>query len=148
MIQVVDYTGLINTQNISWQLLKDNLTLDSNIFRHALRVSIATLAGYIISRYLSVGHSYWILLTIIVILKPTYSLTQKRNYQRLLGTAIGALLALGFLFFVENRTALFCWHACPDGWHLCFLRSNYLLGVIFTTAHILVLFHLQLRYKF
>ena len=137
-----EYAGLINTQNITWQLIKDNLTLDSNTFRHAVRVSIATVIGYIISRYLSVGHSYWILLTIIVILKPTYSLTQKRNYQRLWGTAAGALLALGLLYFVENRTALFiCMIVLMTGTY-SFLRSNYLVGVLFTTAYILVLFHL------
>lgn len=138
----IEYAGLINTQNITWQLLKDNLTLDSNTFRHAVRVSIATVAGYIISRYLSVGHSYWILLTIIVILKPTYSLTQKRNYQRLLGTAIGALLALGLLYSVENKTVLFiCMLILMIGTY-SFLRSNYFIGVLFTTAFILVLFHL------
>lgn len=139
---IADYSGLINTQNISWQLLKDNLTLDSNTFRHALRVSIATVAGYIFSRFLSIGHSYWILLTIIVILKPTYSLTQKRNYQRLWGTAAGALLALILLYTIENRTALFvCMIVLMIGTY-SFLRSNYLIGVLFTTAYILVLFHL------
>ncbi len=75
----IESTDLVNTQNISSELLKDNLTPASNTFRHAVRVSIATVAGYIISRYLSVGHSYWILLTIVVILKPTYSITQKKN---------------------------------------------------------------------
>jgi uncharacterized membrane protein (TIGR01666 family) len=138
----IDYTGLINTQNISWQLLLDNLTLDSNTFRHAVRVSIATVAGYIISRFLSIGHSYWILLTIIVILKPTYSLTQKRNYERLWGTASGALLALLLLYTIDNRTALFvCMIVLMIGTY-SFLRSNYLIGVLFTTAYILVLFHL------
>ncbi|MBS1656087.1 MAG: FUSC family protein, partial [Bacteroidetes bacterium] len=90
----IGYKGIVNSQNISWQVLRDNLSIHSNIFRHALRVSIATLAGYIISRFLSVGHSYWILLTIIVILKPTYSLTRKRNAQRLWGTASGAVTGL------------------------------------------------------
>ena len=138
----IDYAGLINTQNISWQLLEDNLTLDSNTFRHAVRVSIATVAGYIISRFLSIGHSYWILLTIIVILKPTYSLTQKRNYERLWGTASGALLALVLLYTIENRTVLFaCMIVLMIGTY-SFLRSNYLIGVLFTTAYILVLFHL------
>ncbi len=138
----IEYSGIINTQNISWEVLKDNLTLDSNTFRHAVRVSIATVAGYIISRYLSFGHSYWILLTIIVILKPTYSLTQKRNYERLWGTAGGALLALLLLYFVENKTALFaCMILLMIGTY-SFLRTNYLVGVLFTTAYVLVLFHL------
>jgi uncharacterized membrane protein YccC len=138
----IDYAGLINTQNISWEVLKANLTLDSNTFRHALRVSIATVAGYIISRYLSVGHSYWILLTIIVILKPTYSLTKKRNYQRLWGTVSGALVALLILYFIENKTVLFVLLIILMTGTYSFLRSNYLVGVLFTTAYVLLLFHL------
>lgn len=138
----IENADLVNSQNISWDLLKDNLTFDSNTFRHAIRVSIATVTGYIISRYLSVGHSYWILLTIIVILKPTYSLTQKRNYQRLWGTAAGALVALLLLYFIENKTVLFsCMIILMIGTY-SFLRSNYLIGVLFTTAYVLVLFHL------
>jgi len=39
-------------------------------------VSIATIAGYIISGFLPFGHGYWIMLTIIVIMKPVYSLTK------------------------------------------------------------------------
>jgi uncharacterized membrane protein YccC len=75
-------------------------------------------------------------------LKPTYSLTQKRNYQRLWGTVGGALLALILLFFVENRTALFvCMLLLMLGTY-SFLRTNYLVGVLFTTAYVLVLFHL------
>ncbi|MGC4035470.1 MAG: FUSC family membrane protein [Chitinophagaceae bacterium] len=138
----IDYSGLLNTQSITWELLKDNLTLDSNTFRHAVRVSIATLAGYIISRFFSIGHSYWILLTIVVILKPTYSLTQKRNYQRLWGTATGALLALILLYTIENKTALFaCMIILMIGTY-SFVRTNYLIGVLCTTAYVLVLFHL------
>ncbi|MES1214857.1 MAG: FUSC family membrane protein [Bacteroidota bacterium] len=138
----INFDGYINTQNITWELLRDNLTLNSNIFRHALRVSIATIAGYIISRFLSVGHSYWILLTIIVILKPTYSLTKKRNYERLLGTASGALAALFLLYFIDNKTALFVLLILLMIGTYSFLRSNYLVGVFFTTAYILLLFHL------
>jgi uncharacterized membrane protein (TIGR01666 family) len=138
----IGFDGLINTQNITWELLKDNLTLNSNIFRHALRVSIATIAGYIISRFLSLGHSYWILLTIIVILKPTYSLTKKRNYERLLGTAGGALTALFLLYFIDNKTALFVLLLLMMVGTYSFLRSNYLVGVFFTTAYILLMFHL------
>lgn len=134
--------AVINEQHINWQVMRENLTFSSNIFRHALRVSIATLAGYIIAQYLTVGHSYWILLTIIVILKPTYSLTKKRNYQRLLGTVIGALLAVGILFLTDNRTALFiCMLVLMTGTY-SFLRTNYLMGVLFTTGFVLLMFHL------
>jgi uncharacterized membrane protein YccC len=73
----VDYEQFITHQDIDPGLLKENFALHSNIFRHSLRVSIATLLGYIISKFLPFGHSYWVLLTIIVILKPAYTLTKK-----------------------------------------------------------------------
>ena len=106
-ISNLDYAKFITHQDLDPKLLKDNLTLKSNTFRHALRLSIATIAGYIISKFFPFGHSYWILLTIIVILKPAYSLTKKRNYERLLGTLGGATIGFVILYFVEDKTALF-----------------------------------------
>jgi len=86
----LDYEQFITHQDIEGKLLVDNLSLHSNIFRHSLRVSIATISGYAISGFLPFGHGYWILLTIIVILKPAYSLTKKRNFERLIGTLAGS----------------------------------------------------------
>ncbi|MES1224773.1 MAG: FUSC family membrane protein, partial [Bacteroidota bacterium] len=96
----LDYEKFITHTDIDSKLLKDNLTFKSNIFRHSLRVSIATIAGFIIAQFFPFGHSYWILLTVIVILKPAYSLTKKRNYDRLLGTVGGALVGLILLYFI------------------------------------------------
>src|SRR5204862_5068 len=76
-----DQDKFVTHTDINWKVLRDNLSIKSDIFRHALRVSIAAIAGYIISQLFMLGHSYWILLTIIVILKSDYSITQKRNYQ-------------------------------------------------------------------
>ncbi|MES1161108.1 MAG: FUSC family protein, partial [Bacteroidota bacterium] len=90
----IDYEEFITHQDIDRKLLVDNLTLTSNIFRLSLRVAIATIAGYLISLFFPLGHGYWILLTIIVILKPAYSLTKKRNYERLAGTLAGAFIGL------------------------------------------------------
>ena len=81
LISDLEYARFIMHQNYDPKLLKDNLSLKSNTFRHALRLSTATIAGYVISKFFLFGHSYWILLTIIVILKPAYSLTKKRNYE-------------------------------------------------------------------
>jgi uncharacterized membrane protein (TIGR01666 family) len=137
-----DYEKFVSRQNFSFKTLTDNLSLQSNYFRHSLRVSLACLAGYIISPFLNVGHSYWILLTIIVILKPNYSLTKKRNFQRLFGTIGGAAIGLIILYFIKDRTALF-------GIMLIFmlgtyslLRANYMLAVIFVTPYVLLIFQL------
>jgi uncharacterized membrane protein YccC len=124
------------------KLILDNLTLESNVFRHSLRVSIATIAGYIISRFLPFGHSYWILLTITVILKPVYSLTKKRNFERLMGTLGGALAGFLLILFIHDRTVLFVLMILFMIGTYVFMRTNYLICVTLMTPYVLLLFHL------
>lgn len=142
MSRPVDYEQFITHQPIEPDLLQDNLSFKSNNFRHAIRISIATLAGFVVSMFFPLGHSYWILLTIIVILKPAYSLTKKRNYQRLAGTIIGALFGLGILYFVKGNDALFVIMLLLMIGTYSLLRTNYMISVIFMTPYILLLFHL------
>jgi uncharacterized membrane protein (TIGR01666 family) len=137
-----DYEKFISRQDHSFKVLADNLTMQSNFFRHSLRVSIATLIGFIISLYFEVGHSYWILLTIIVILKPTYSLSKKRNYERLLGTIAGAIAGLIILYFIKDKTVLFGIMLILMVATYSLLKTNYMLSVIFMTPYILVMFQL------
>lgn len=137
-----DHLKFVTPTEISWKQLSDNLSLQSDIFRHALRVSIAALAGYIVSHLLDLGHGYWILLTIIVILKPAYSITKKRNYQRVLGTLGGALAGLLILFFIKDGRVLFGIMLLLMIATYSVIRLNYLLAVIFMTPYVLLLFHL------
>jgi uncharacterized membrane protein (TIGR01666 family) len=132
----------INRQQSGPQLLLENFNLKSNIFRHSIRVSVATLAGFIISKFLPLGHSYWILLTIIVILKPAYGLTKKRNYERLLGTIGGALVGILILLLFKNNTVLLAFMLLLMIGAYSFLRTKYLIGVLFMTPYVLLLFHL------
>ncbi|HZE83902.1 MAG TPA: FUSC family membrane protein [Puia sp.] len=138
----LDFDQFITHQDIDKKLLRENLTLRSNIFRHSLRVSIATIAGYLISRFLPLGHGYWILLTIIVILKPAYSLTKKRNFERLTGTFAGALAGLLIIYFISDRAALFALMVLFMIGTYAFLRTNYLICVTLMTPYVLLLFHL------
>lgn len=137
-----NYDKFVSHQDITPGILVDNLSMKSNIFRHSLRVAIATIIGYIVSKFLPIGHSYWILLTIIVILKPAYSLTRKRNYERLLGTIGGSVIGLGILYFIKNDTVLFVLMLLLMVGTYSLLRTNYLLSVILMTPYILLLFHL------
>jgi len=137
-----DYDQFVSHEKIDLKILKDNFTLQSNTFRHALRISIATLAGFIISLFFPFGHSYWILLTIIVILKPAYSLTKKRNYERVIGTIAGAVIGIVILHFVKNNDALFVIMLCLMLATYSLWRTNYMFSVVFMTPYILLLFHL------
>src|SRR5206468_2512246 len=97
----------IKTNEISFSLLRENIAFKSNQFKHALRVTVGLLIGYCISFFFPLGHGYWILMTIAIILKPAYSISRKRNQQRLLGTITGVALGFAFLYFVKNNTLEF-----------------------------------------
>lgn len=103
-----DYDSFVSTPDLDIELLKENFSFNSNHFRHALRVSIATTIGYILSFILKLDYSYWVLLTILVILKPTYSLSKQRNLHRLLGTVIGAAISFLVLYLILGAGKVCC----------------------------------------
>jgi len=146
--QKLEYEQFVSHQYIDPKLLLDNFSLQSNIFRHSLRVALATTVGYIVSKFFPFGHSYWILLTIIVILKPAYSLTKKRNYDRLLGTLAGAAIGFTILyFFRERNVVLVCMIILMAGAY-SFMRTRYFIFVLLMTPYILLLFYLLNSHDF
>lgn len=135
-----DYTRFVTHQPIRLSELRDNLTLDSTTFRYALRMAIACLVGYGIANFWSSGeHSYWILLTIVVILKPAYSLTRQRNRDRLIGTFAGGLIGVVLLLTIQNTTVLFWFMVLFMLGAYSFLRFNYIAMVMCVTPFVLIL---------
>lgn len=138
--RAIEVNKFVTRQNMDVKLLLDNLTFNSSTFRHSLRVAIVMLIGFIVAKSLDFAHSYWILLTILVISKPGFSLTKERNYQRLFGTIVGALVGMGILYYIHDKHTLFvilliCMIGCYS-----FQRKNYVVSVLFMTPYILVLF--------
>ncbi|HEV2482506.1 MAG TPA: FUSC family membrane protein, partial [Puia sp.] len=139
----IDVDEFVAHTEVDRKIIFDNLSFKANIFRHSLRVSIATIVGYIIASVLPYGHhEYWILLTVVVILKPAYSLSKRRNFERLTGTLCGALAGLIFLYFIRDDRALFVLMILFMIGTYVFIRTNYLIAVMFTTPYVLLLFHL------
>ena len=140
----LDHSRFISNQSLHPQIARDNLTLGSSVFRHSIRVSLACTAGYALSQVLAYGdYSYWILLTIAFILKPAFSLTKKRNYERLAGTLAGGAVGAIVLLLISNTTALFIIMVFFMLGTYSFLRTNYLAMVFFTTPYVLILFSLM-----
>jgi len=136
----VDVDKFVNRQSFDFKLLMDNLSFNSSTFRHSLRVAIVMLIGFMVAKSLNFAHSYWILLTILVISKPGFSLTKERNYQRLFGTVIGAFIGMGILVYIHDKNTLFViLLICMIGSY-SFQRKNYVVSVLFMTPYILVLF--------
>jgi uncharacterized membrane protein (TIGR01666 family) len=136
----IDVDKFVTKQNMDIKLLLDNLTFSSSTFRHSLRVAIVMFIGFLVAKSLDFAHSYWILLTILVISKPGFSLTKERNYQRLIGTIVGAFIGMGILHYIHDKDTLFgILLICMIGSY-SFQRKNYVISVLFMTPYILVLF--------
>jgi len=136
----IDVNKFVTRQSFEIKLFRENLTFNSSTFRHSLRVAIVMLIGFVVAKSLDFAHSYWILLTILVISKPGYTLTKQRNIQRLIGTIIGAFIGMGILVYVKDKNVLFViLLVCMIGSY-SFQRKNYVVSVLFMTPYILVLF--------
>ncbi|WP_052323727.1 FUSC family membrane protein [Flavihumibacter sp. ZG627] len=137
----IEYSKFVSPSDFNSKLLLNNLNADSNIFRHSIRVAISLVAGYFLSLVLPVEHGYWILLTILVILKPAYSLTKQRNLQRLGGTFAGAVIGTVFLLFIKDERALLTILILGMIIAYSMVRLKYMVSVIAMTVYILIAFH-------
>lgn len=136
-----EFTRFVEHQIIDWNLFRANISRSSNHFRHAVRVAIVCLLAFVFTLTVSEGpHSYWILLTIIVILKPGFSLTKKRNYERVIGTIAGGLIGLLILWFFPTSAARFGFLVLFMLLSYSFIRIRYVVSVLFMTPYILIVF--------
>ncbi|MCG2792259.1 MAG: FUSC family protein [Weeksellaceae bacterium] len=140
----LDYSQFLpKEEKINLQVFFSNFSLHSAHFRHAIRVTTALLIGYIVSRFpiLGIGHSYWILITIIAIFKPAYATTKHRNLLRLFGTIAGGFVAYIILYFVSDPRAIL--FILLMSMILCFslLKSKYFWAVLFMTIYIFLSFN-------
>lgn len=135
-----DLTKFVSRQNFDWHIFKNNLTLHSGVFRHSLRLAITGLTGYLISLSLSTHHSYWILIAVLVILKPDFGLTKKRNYGRVMGTIGGGVIGALILLVIKDDTARLILMIVFMVLAFSFNRTKYIVSVLFSTAFILILF--------
>jgi uncharacterized membrane protein (TIGR01666 family) len=137
----VEYSKFVTRQDYAPQVYFDNFSFSSASFKHALRVSLACLVGFTISKLFIHGHhSYWVLLTIIVILKPGFSLSKQRNYQRLIGTIAGGVIGVLILKFIPNEDVEFVLFIVLMIGTYSFTRLNYVVAVIFMTPYVFLLF--------
>jgi uncharacterized membrane protein YccC len=137
----IDQSNYAEAQDLRPAIFFSNLNFNSNIFRHSIRVTVALLCGYIASLIFHIGHSYWILLTIVVILKPAYSLTKRRNKDRLVGTVLGIVSGAVLLYFIKDKTALLIIMLICMVISYSFIRTNYFIMVVAMTPYLVIFFH-------
>ncbi|MCC6390944.1 MAG: FUSC family protein [Bryobacterales bacterium] len=84
--------------------LRANLSLKSAASRHAVRLAVCVAAGTALGRGIELDRSYWVPMTIAIVLKPDFTATFSRGLLRLVGTFVGLVVATG-LFHLAPSTA-------------------------------------------
>jgi uncharacterized membrane protein YccC len=75
------------TRQLSWK---------SPVFRHALRSALALSLAHALSALLPwATHPHWLVLSVAVVLRGTFAQTRARRNDRIMGTALGCVVALG-----------------------------------------------------
>jgi uncharacterized membrane protein YccC len=74
-------------------VVRSHLTWTSPILRHAIRLSVTTAIAAAAARYGTLGHGYWMALTVVVVLRPETAHTYTRCAGRMAGLAAGIVVA-------------------------------------------------------
>lgn len=89
-------------------------------------------------------HAYWIVLTIVIIMKPGFALTRQRNTARLVGTLFGCGLAFLLFYFTTNGHLLLATLVVSLIAGFSFMLVNYLVASVFNTMTVLIMLHFLL----
>ncbi|RZK19252.1 MAG: hypothetical protein EOO86_08110 [Pedobacter sp.] len=132
----IEYPLFVSSDRFS---LKDHLSLKSPIFRFSIRMAICFVFGFILVYQLDASrYSYWLFLTLVIVARPKFSITWKRNFQRLKGSLGGVAIGLLLIYFVKNPAILLSVSAiCLLGFY-AFNRINYTISVMFITPAVIL----------
>lgn len=135
-----DLEKFLTPEHYRLKTLTENLNYKSSVFRHATRLTITLLIGFLLGKILPLQNEYWILMTLVVIMKPDYGLTKSRSLNRVYGTIIGGIIAFSTLYFVHDITFLLIltFVSMIIGYWLT--HSDYKVGVIFITIYVILLY--------
>ncbi|MEP6260593.1 MAG: FUSC family membrane protein [Gillisia sp.] len=132
----------LTAQEYDLKILTENFGFGSTIFKHSLRLAIVVMVGYAIGAYFSLQNAYWILLTIIVIMRPNYGLTKTRSKQRTVGTLIGAAIAVGIVFLTQNLVVYGFLSVISLIVAFSMVQKNYKTSAIFVTLSVVFIYAL------
>lgn len=120
--------------------LRANLTLDSPAFRHAVRLAVAVPLAEVLSRVAGLPRSYWVPLTVAVVLRPDFGSLFTKGAGRVVGTCAG-VAAAGFLVAgLHPGTAAIVALLAAAAWGAyTFVQSNYAVASTCIAAVVLFL---------
>ncbi|MGK0414117.1 MAG: putative membrane protein YccC [Polaribacter sp.] len=132
----------LTLQEYRWNVLTQNLSLNSKMFRHSFRLTITILCTYLLGFTLEIQNAYWIMLTVIVIMRPNYGLTKERSKDRVIGTIIGAFIAFCIVLLTQNEIVYSVLAFISLILSFSLIQQNYKSAATFVTISIIFLYSL------
>lgn len=86
--------------------LRANLSLRSAACRHAIRLAVCVALGDAVGKGFELHRSYWLPMTVAIVLKPDFASTFTRGVLRLAGTFAGLILATGLFHLLPASTVV------------------------------------------
>ena len=130
----------LSPQDYGISKLRENFSLKSSIFRHSLRLALAMMVGFTIGDLFAFQNPYWILITLLVIMRPSYGLTKERMKDRVVGTLIGAALAMITVVLIQNTFVFSILAGVSLVLALSLVQLNYKTFAVFITLHIVFMY--------
>lgn len=127
----------------SWKPLRALWRWDAPPLRHAVRAALAIACAYALTFMLPWrAHGYWLLLTIVVVLRGSLAQTLERRNSRVAGTVFGCIVAGVLLWAGVPAWAMLATVAVAQALAHAFALRNYLVTAVAATVLSLLQAHM------
>jgi len=130
----------ITPQDYDLKKLSENFSFNSPIFKHSLRLAVVVLLGLAIGKSFSMQNPYWILLTVIIIMRPSFGLTKSRSIHRVVGTLIGAAIATAIILITQNTIVYGIVAAISLPLAYSLVQLNFRNAAVFVTINVIFVY--------
>lgn len=137
-----DASHFLTLQEYRLDMIFQHLSLESTIFRHSLRITFAIVFAFVLGTLFDIMNTYWIILTIVVILRPNYGLTKERSKKRVVGTLIGAAFAISVILLTQNTTIYAVLSIISLALAFSLMQQNFTSAAAFITISVIFLYGL------
>lgn len=133
-ISTADFEHFIQREGFSAVKLRAHLRMGSPILRFSLRLSFLMLISVLLVGVFPIGsYTYWLPLTVLVVSRPSFVHTTKRNIERMLGTFGGLLIGWAMVKLTASATILLSISTISIFIFFLFLYSRYWLAALGAT---------------
>ncbi|MGH7911660.1 MAG: FUSC family protein, partial [Candidatus Dormibacteraceae bacterium] len=122
--------------------IADQILAGRGTWRFVIRLVLCMTIAEVLEQVLPIARSYWIAMTVAIVLKPDFGSVFVRGLQRGLGTIAGVILGFGMLLVLPDRPLLFAGIAVLGGLLPYAILLNYGMFSTFLTPLVLLLLEL------